>query len=192
MPEDYPFLYRLALLPEVGFRWRYRSQFPPYDVFLRELWNGVLVQFLALDSSTGSPIGYVVAYNPDLNAGWVHLGICVDPSLARPGQATDAGAAFIGYLFSVYRLRKIYLEVPEYNLPLVASGSGRFFVEEGRLRHHEYQRGRYWDQIILAVYAETVLTASSTKISASSKGHRSGEDSTRPPAESGNGSPRAL
>ena len=74
-PEDYGFLYSLAVSPEIGFRWRYRGAVPAYDVFLRELWAGILVQFMVCDAATGEPVGFVVAHSADLKSGFAHVAV---------------------------------------------------------------------------------------------------------------------
>ena len=60
---------------------------------------------------------------------------------------------FIDFLFRTQPLRKIYLRAPEYNLQRFASviEVGAFRIE-GRLNEHRFYDGRYWDEIILALY----------------------------------------
>ncbi len=46
------------------------------------------------------------------------------------------------------------MEAPEFNIAQIKSGLGRFFHEEGRLKAHHYYDGRYYDQLLLALYRE--------------------------------------
>jgi hypothetical protein len=46
------------------------------------------------------------------------------------------------------------MDVPEYNMDRFKSGIGRYFDVEARLRDHRYFGGRYWDELILALYRE--------------------------------------
>ena len=65
----------------------------------------------------------------------------------------EAFALFVRYLFRLWPLRKLYLELPEFNLPQFASAVRvGLLKEEGRLRGDRYFDGAYWDQLVLAVY----------------------------------------
>jgi len=61
---------------------------------------------------------------------------------------------FIDYVFRIGGFRKLYFETVEFNLEQYGSGLGKFFVEEGRLRAHEYYDGIYWDTLVMAIYSE--------------------------------------
>jgi RimJ/RimL family protein N-acetyltransferase len=151
-PEDYGFLYSLAVSPEIGFRWRYRGAVPAYDVFLRELWAGILVQFMVCDVATGEPVGFVVAHSADLKSGFAHVAVLMSPPAMGRGWGVEAGALFITYLFATWSFRKLYAESLAFTWGAVASGVERVFREEGCLRDHEFYQGRYWDLHIAAVY----------------------------------------
>nr|MDT0665497.1 hypothetical protein [Micromonospora sp. DSM 115978] len=51
----------------------------------------------------------------------------------------------------VWNYRKIYMECPEYNYGQLASGAGRWFEVEGRLKDFNYYDGQYWDEYLLAI-----------------------------------------
>jgi hypothetical protein len=61
---------------------------------------------------------------------------------------------FVDYLFDTWPLRKVYADSLEFNFDQFAGGTATFFEVEGRLKDHVYLKGRYWDQIILAVWRE--------------------------------------
>jgi len=68
------------------------------------------------------------------------------------GIAAEPARIFLDYLFDVWPFHKLYLELPEFNLPQFASAAGRGLHVEARMRNHHYHQGRRWDQIILAAY----------------------------------------
>ena len=71
----------------------------------------------------------------------------------------EAVALAIDYAFETWPWRKLYLEVPEYNLELFRSGLDRYFVrDKGVLREHVYLDGRYWDVHVLAITREMWAT----------------------------------
>jgi RimJ/RimL family protein N-acetyltransferase len=97
-------------------------------------------------------VGLVVAYSP--SEGHVHLGAVFDPAHTGSGLAAQAVVVFARYLFHSFPLRKLYLEIPEFNMPQLRSGVGRLFQVEGVLREHCYYAGRWWDQHIAAIYPD--------------------------------------
>jgi RimJ/RimL family protein N-acetyltransferase len=156
------FLYQLATNEENGFRWLLAGTVPPAEVFQQNFWKGVLTQFVVLVRSSSAPIGIVVAYNAEINHGFAYLGADFAPNVQGIGIAIEAVELFVDYLFATYNLRKLYLEVPEYNLGTMANGIGGVLREEGVLREHTYYRNQYWDRHVLALYREEFLSAPKT------------------------------
>ncbi|CAO5226684.1 GNAT family N-acetyltransferase [Frankia sp. AgKG'84/4] len=148
------FLYELAVSPEVGFRWRYRGAVPDFEKFERDLWAGVLAQFVVESVETGQPVGNVICYNPDLGLGTAYVGAAMLPSHLGSGLAIEPVKTFMNYVFDVWPMRKLYLEVPAFNFTQFASAQSENFRVEGRLIDHDYYQGRHWDRVIIAVYPE--------------------------------------
>lgn len=146
------FLYQLSIDEEVGYQWRFAGSVPSREAFQQELWNGVLSQFVVLALRDKSPIGSVVAYAANLPMGFVYVGGAMAPGITGTGMGIEAFDTFFNYLFVTYPLRKIYMEVPEYNLPAFASGIGGLFKHEGCLKQHTFYAGRFWDRHTLAIY----------------------------------------
>lgn len=149
---DLTALYSLATHPRTAFRWRYRGAPPQMDTFARELWAGVLAQYVVRPARGDDVVGLVVAYAP--NEGHAYLGAVFDPAHTGSGLAAQAVMVFARYLFHSFPLRKLYLEIPEFNMPQLRSGAGRLFEVEGVLRAHCYYAGRWWDQHIAAIYPD--------------------------------------
>jgi RimJ/RimL family protein N-acetyltransferase len=145
------FLYGLAIDPATSYRWRLRGGVPPMDVFEKQLWQSVLAQFLLVTRKQRQPVGQVVAFNVNLNAGHVSAGIVTTRRAAGSAFAIEGLAVFLRYLFATYSLRKVYFEVPEYNVAQFASVLRRYAKQEGRLEEYDYYDGRYWDSLILSV-----------------------------------------
>ncbi|OHV41365.1 MULTISPECIES: phosphopantetheine-binding protein [Pseudofrankia] len=152
LPQATPFLYSLSVSPDIGFRWRYRGSVPAYQQFEQELWQGMLAQFLVESIETSQPAGHVICYNPDLNLGHAYVGAVMAGQYLGTGLAAEPVRLFINYLFDVWPLRKLYLELPEFNFTQFASAAGRALHIEARLRDHDYYQGRRWDRLTLAAY----------------------------------------
>ena len=151
-PQAMDFLYHLAVSSEVGYRWRFRGSVPNFETFEATFWQGTLCQFVAIERASGRPGGHVVCYNPELAHGYGSVAAVFVPDHLGTGAALQCVGSFVRYVFTVWPMRKLYLEVPSFNYPQFAAGEGRLFVEEGRLTAHDYYAGRYWDRHVLAVY----------------------------------------
>ncbi|MEX5707160.1 phosphopantetheine-binding protein [Parafrankia sp. FMc6] len=154
LPNMVPFLYELAVSPDVGFRWRYRGSVPNYVQFEQELWNGMLAQFVVESIESGEPVGNVICYNPDFALGVAYVGAAMLGRYAGSGIAVEPVRLFIRYLFAVWPFRKLYFELPEFNYRQFTSATGERLRVEGRLVDHDYYGGRYWDRLILATYRD--------------------------------------
>jgi RimJ/RimL family protein N-acetyltransferase len=150
------FLYELTIDERIAFRWRYGGDIPDLETFERDLWKGVLCQFVVLLNSQ-DPAGIVVADHPDLNWGFAYIGGAFMPELHRRSVAIEAQQLFISYLFRNWPFRKLYMEVPEYNMSQYKSGIGGIAKEEARLREYTYLGGRFWDRSIVALYRSDFL-----------------------------------
>jgi RimJ/RimL family protein N-acetyltransferase len=151
LPEDHRALYAISTEDETNFRWRYRGALPPFEVFMAGLHSEVMAQFVVCPKDDPRQIlGLVVAYHADLNSGTCYLGTVMRSEALR-GMGFEASCLFIRYLFRTWALRKIYMEVVEYNMYLIASGEGRLYHVEGRMKERFYYAGTFWDNLLLTV-----------------------------------------
>jgi RimJ/RimL family protein N-acetyltransferase len=146
------FVANLELHPQVHYRWRHRGVTPSPDRLISTLWEGALVIFMVAARETGRPIGLVVGYGADHRNGVCHVGLVADPNQPPgPPLIFDGFALLLDYLFRVWPFRKVFAEVPGFNVEQFGSMIGRLFVEEGRLREYEFYNGQYWDKIWLGL-----------------------------------------
>lgn len=153
-PADLGWLYAAACDPTTGPQWRYRGKAPSISAFESSLFDGVLTQFVVLDSAAVNPLGLAVLYNADQACGHVCFGMYRSniPAKGSSGAMTDAALLLIEYAFRTWPLRKVYLEVPEYNAGLVSSLSDLGIAEqEGRLTEHLFWRANRYDMLIYAL-----------------------------------------
>lgn len=157
-PAAVDFLYALACDPEVGWRWRFGGTVPRRDVYEQNFWQGILAQFVVVERSSSAMIGHVLAYNADLNYGIAYVAAAMISQVARSGAGIEAIDLFVSHLFGSFRLRKLYFEVPEYNLPQFGSAVGTLLRREGELAEHSYYNGQFWSQHVLALYRDDYET----------------------------------
>ena len=132
------------------------KRIPTYEEFVSEQ-ERLLSQSLTLiaqDQEDGAPIGFVQAYNTNLEQGWSFM-LCHFIEEYRPSpQAIEACAALIDLLFRRNSLRKIYMDVFEFRVESLKALLEGAFEEEGRFGQHVWYEDRYWDLVRFAVYRE--------------------------------------
>ena len=169
--SDYDFLYRIAGDPTNEFRWRYRGITPSPEEFARGLWAHVHTQFIIVRRADSERVGLATAYEENLRDGWTNLAVLTSPRFIGTGAAIEGCMLFIDYLFFHFPLRKIYMDVPEFNLESISSGLGKFLTVEGRRAAHIFHAETYWDLLTLTVTRESwgeTRTAIGTSLDASS------------------------
>lgn len=155
LPEDYRNLYMQDLSPEFGPRWRFKGSTPGYEAWTQALWANVLVQFLVTDRLSGEVVGRVVAANPNLSNGHCSFSVAKSRRSDMTLRILDGAVLALEYLFRSFPIRKVYMQVMEYNLAQMERGLGLIAIEEGRLRQHEWLNGMYWDEVHYAIYRES-------------------------------------
>lgn len=73
------------------------------------------------------------------------------------GYGTEAKMLLLDYAFNTLNLRKMCSSVFEFNKRSLAYSLKCGYYEEGRLRRQVYVKGRYWDEIMIAVFKEDFL-----------------------------------
>lgn len=153
-----------SLDPRLAHRWRFRGLTPSPEEFRRALYApNIFAQFVVLHRGGAGQdgIGIVSAYDADFNGGTCKAAFQrfagqsefgEGPRQEERGLMVEGMLVFFQYLFDHFTFRKIYLEVPEYNLDLVGDGMEVIFKNEGELREHYYYGERYWSQYLLALY----------------------------------------
>ena len=60
----------------------------------------------------------------------------------------------VSHLFSTWPFRKLYFEIPAFNLPAFRAGLDAYLHVEARFRDHTFTNGRYWDSYVAALSRE--------------------------------------
>lgn len=145
MPDDPSVmgeLYRAALDPATSYRWRFRGATPSPQEFGALLFEGVHCQLVARHPVGHDLLGLVVAYDYQPEPGHVKVGFmrCADEALG--GLMIEAMFLFVDHLFRTFALRKVYSEVPEHNLDLVAGLPPGLLTQEAYLPEHISRGGQ--------------------------------------------------
>jgi RimJ/RimL family protein N-acetyltransferase len=144
--EDHAPLYRLSSDPDVTFQWRFRGTTPSYDDFLKQLYPGVLCQFVVSPHGSQEVLGLVVAYNADFRHRFCHAAVVMHPRLHRRGLGIEAFMGLARYVYYGWDFRMIIMETVGIAFENFSTGEAAgYFTVEGRIRDQFYYGGRYWD-----------------------------------------------
>ncbi len=156
LPGDAAFLYRLLVDQRVGPHWRFGGRLPPPEVLYNEVQRDAHAVCVASSNALEELIGCVSLYNVDELAGIGHLAAVYRPDRHRLPEVAESVALFISQAFYTFALRKIYVEVPDFNRAQFASMlRDDLFDVEVRFERHWYLDGRWWDVSYAALDAHT-------------------------------------
>lgn len=148
--SDVPFYVELCSSLDVGRRFRFGGAAIPPQATMAAVWDGVLVHLVGVGNRTRQRLGVVSVSSADMRNGTAYLSAVSDPGLVGSGLMIEVAALAVDYAFSTWPFRKLYAEVPEFNLRTFRSLTDRYFRVEGRLTDHVFMDGRFWDVHILA------------------------------------------
>lgn len=164
--DDLYLLYRWSTDPSVGKTWRYRGQTPPFDVFVAQLWTGLLCHFFYRRYEGDPGSAYASLYDANLASGVAKVSVIVAPELRQGHVSVEALVELLQFGFAQWPLRKVYLECNSHSLRQFGSAVERgYFVEEARLRDYElFGDGEWSDRIYLSTDREAVRAYGERKI----------------------------
>ncbi|MFI6960281.1 GNAT family N-acetyltransferase [Streptomyces sp. NPDC050255] len=98
--------------------------------------------------------GAVTVGETDGRAGRFRTGIEIARDHRRKGYAAEATELVLTYMFAEQRFNKCEVEVYAFNDASLALYRRLGFVEEGRLRQHEFFAGGYHDVVLFGITAD--------------------------------------
>jgi RimJ/RimL family protein N-acetyltransferase len=127
---------------------------PPseYSFMIRRLEDERLVGMIGLG---GSIIPHGEAF--------VGIGIG-ERALWGKGYGTDAMRVILRYGFTELNLRRVSLDVFEYNPRAIRSYEKAGFVHEGRVRQYLHRSGRRWDLVFMGILREEWMNLQETSL----------------------------
>jgi RimJ/RimL family protein N-acetyltransferase len=143
----------MELSSNLANRWQYRGATPSPHEWTQIFWRDTLAQHLIVERKRDQRVGLARAYRPNFQDGHAYIAAVRFASKATPLMLAGL-ALFIDHVFTCWNFHKVYFETTEFNYSQFASGEGRLFEIEGRLREHRYYGGRRWDELVLATSRE--------------------------------------
>jgi RimJ/RimL family protein N-acetyltransferase len=100
----------------------------------------------------GKPVGFINLHHDHARTGVAELGISIfDPAYLGQGYGREAIRLFLDWTFRIRNYHRIWLQVSAPNTRAIQSYQACGFVEEGRLRQHDYYNGQYIDIICMGL-----------------------------------------
>jgi len=111
------------------------------------------VTLAIVDVETNELIGSMGLHNINYIDGTAKTGSLIgNKDYWGKGYGSEAKMLLLEFAFNELNLRKIYSDVIAYNKRSLAYANKCGYVEEARIPKHYFKKGKYWDQVILAVY----------------------------------------
>lgn len=142
------------LAAETAPRWRYRGATPSPERWAAGLSAEVAVQYVVSLKQSGRALGLVVLYGADPDCCFIHLGALRFQAGRFSPMLLVGTACVIDMALAEGRFRKLYLELPEYNLDQFGSGLRGALYEEARLPDHYFYAGATWAQVWLSITSD--------------------------------------
>ena len=96
-------------------------------------------------------VGMINTPGANQRAGRFEYGISIGREHQRRGYAREAITILLRFMFAERRYHKCEVSIYAYNEASLALHRGLGFVEEGRLRDHEYGNGGYYDVVLMGM-----------------------------------------
>jgi RimJ/RimL family protein N-acetyltransferase len=155
---DYTFLWQCRWRPEVMHLWTQGRTMPSFEQYAQELEAGLsghIVTLLLIETTAEQrPVGFVVAYDYSLDDRYAFFNITLAPAYADLGWGAEALLLFLNYLFAFFDLRKVCMDVFDFNQHAVALLLRHGARQEGRFREQRYYQGKFHDVIRLGLMQE--------------------------------------
>ncbi len=111
--------------------------------------------FMIYTTDKEKPIGLVGVQGISVRSRKGDLSIYIgDKEYWGQGYGSEALVLFLGYVFRVHNLRRVALEVYEYNERAINAYEKVGFKKEGYVRRSVFKDGRYWGEYVMAIFKE--------------------------------------
>lgn len=108
-------------------------------------------QFVVWSKRLNMQIGLVYSFSYSQSESHVMMGTFVTEDARNKGYGAEASVLFIKYIFDNFPIRKISVDIYEYNNASLAGCENLGFVKEGEFREHRFYNGKYWNVIRMAM-----------------------------------------
>lgn len=117
--------------------------------------NNDLIFFSVVDKINNQLIGYAKLFNINFLTGVCYFGIIIgEESIRGKGYGKDTTELIINYAFKTLNLRKIILEVADYNEKAIKLYEKLGFELEGKLKKNVYADGKFYDLLIMSLFCD--------------------------------------
>ncbi|MFN8040550.1 MAG: GNAT family protein [Acidimicrobiales bacterium] len=154
-PADYEWIFESLWLSSGNLmNYRLAGVVPAPEQLIDTLWRGVDGQFLIVEEGSRGEVrhGLVTFYERDDRAGTCGLAVALAESSQGAGRPLVGIGLAIDHWFRVTPARKIWVEVPGWNISRLRGISAFGFELEGCRREQDWLDGRHWDRHLYALF----------------------------------------
>lgn len=148
-----PSLLNIATSPGLRGKWPLRGRTVHPLEFGDLLYAGGSLGFAIVRIDNEDIVGLALASDLDLRSGTGTASIMLEENLWLAGWPFEAMLLIINFLFDFIGLRRLYFQVPDYNLPKLGRGIAGWAKPEGTLSSHRYVDGSYINIHLLSLDA---------------------------------------
>jgi RimJ/RimL family protein N-acetyltransferase len=152
-PADYDWLYGVFMQEDNFMGFRFGGLPPSPDRFGSLVWQGVSCQFVVTrEGHSLDRLGLVTFYGQMDRSQVASLALIFDSKASRHAWVWEGVVLAIDHFFRVTQVRKLCLEIPEWNLQRFRGIEAVGARHEGCLREQEFVDGRFWDRHLFALF----------------------------------------
>lgn len=154
--DDMPFLFELFCNSDLSHLWlRSRAAFDEMQFAAAwDQWNTTEIAGKFIIDYCGAPAGLVFDYRRSLADSQTSITAVLHESMLGRGTGVVAAAMFVRWLFRTLPLRKVILEVYEFNEQVLAMLRKLSIYEEARIPQDRFLDGCYWNRHLFGLYAD--------------------------------------
>lgn len=96
-------------------------------------------------------LGIAYSYKFHSLEGHIRMTVAIKEEYISTGAGAKITTQFLGYLFKNYALRKVYMNVYDYNNNSIKGLKSLGINEEARLKEYHYYNNQYYDMVIFSI-----------------------------------------
>jgi RimJ/RimL family protein N-acetyltransferase len=138
-------LYASSIAGELLQRWRLFGRTPSLEQFMMNLFRDSYCQLVIVGLGDGSPVGLAQLYGVDFRSGHAFFSLFLEAESIGTGWPLEGAALAIDWIADRFALRRLYFEIPTFNLQALGRTVERFSDSVFVLRRHRYYAHEYHD-----------------------------------------------
>ncbi|MGH9090086.1 MAG: GNAT family N-acetyltransferase, partial [Acidimicrobiales bacterium] len=151
LPEYSGFVHEIFVTYPSSFRWIYTFGIPEQESLIDAVSQAATNFRIVVDVSTKRPVGVAYLYQWRPQDGVAYTDILLIESAIDSELFGNVAHLFMSEVFSTLNIRKLFMTVGDWQVPVIDNSLRDLLEEEGCLREHSYFDGGWHDQLIFSI-----------------------------------------